>query len=107
MSAARKIDRELGQPAPRPRSRPTGRGPLFLRELRYRQELGRRVTTKEAKTGTGLGLYISRKIIRDHGGDLDLTDSDRDETVFQIRLPLWRPEGAQDSEQRAAGAGLG
>jgi signal transduction histidine kinase len=63
-------------------------------------------TTKEEKTGTGLGLYISRKIIRDHGGDLDLSGSGRDETIFQISLPLWQPDGARESDSRAEGAGL-
>jgi signal transduction histidine kinase len=63
-------------------------------------------TTKKEKTGTGLGLYISRKIIQDHGGDLDLTGSSLNETIFQIKLPLWQPESAQDSEPHATGAGL-
>lgn len=49
-------------------------------------------TTKGEDNGTGLGLYISRNIVRKHGGDLVLTDSASGNTVFQVKLPLCREQ---------------
>jgi len=37
--------------------------------------------------GTGLGLYISRRIARAHGGDLRLLPSENGTTVFELRVP--------------------
>jgi two-component system, OmpR family, sensor histidine kinase KdpD len=50
----------------------------------YRGSAGRETA------GTGLGLYVARKIVLAHGGSLDL-DNDHDhgrQTVFCLRLPL-------------------
>ncbi|BDP43692.1 sensor histidine kinase (plasmid) [Deinococcus aetherius] len=44
-------------------------------------------TTKPVGVGSGLGLDISRRIVRGHGGDLNVT-SRPGETRFQVRLPL-------------------
>lgn len=44
------------------------------------------VTTKE--TGSGLGLYISRRSMEDMGGTLKLLKSDSVSTEFEIQLPL-------------------
>ncbi|OQP18863.1 sensor histidine kinase, partial [Geobacillus zalihae] len=41
-------------------------------------------TTK--KLGTGIGLYICKKVIEDHGGDI-CCSSDDNMTTFSIRLP--------------------
>ncbi len=43
-------------------------------------------TTKE--TGTGLGLLIVRRIVRDHGGDLELESSAGKGTIVRLKLPL-------------------
>lgn len=45
-------------------------------------------TTK--KTGTGIGLFESQKIIRAHNGDLKLISSDETGTTFGIFLPIIR-----------------
>ncbi|TSJ64858.1 HAMP domain-containing histidine kinase [Starkeya sp. 3C] len=42
--------------------------------------------------GSGLGLYISREIARQHGGDLTLAASDRNGSTFCLSLPI---EGAE------------
>ncbi|MEM8554166.1 MAG: HAMP domain-containing sensor histidine kinase [Pseudomonadota bacterium] len=39
------------------------------------------------KGGSGLGLAISAELVRGHGGDLELTRSDENGTLFTIRLP--------------------
>ena len=43
-------------------------------------------TTKTADKGTGLGLYITRDIVRDLGGEITMS-SDADGTAFEVRLP--------------------
>ena len=47
-------------------------------------------TTKPGEEGTGLGLFICRRIVREHGGWLDVA-SGADGTAFTVRLPV---EGA-------------
>ncbi|MGB6398596.1 MAG: MASE4 domain-containing protein [Bradyrhizobium sp.] len=43
-------------------------------------------TTKSS--GMGLGLFISRSIIEDHGGDLRLTETSSKGSIFEITLPV-------------------
>lgn len=52
------------------------------------------VTTKEAGTGTGLGLPLSAGIAQDHGGRIDISSVRERRTVFRVELPAWRPDGA-------------
>jgi signal transduction histidine kinase len=44
-------------------------------------------TTKAGDEGTGLGLFICRRIVREHGGWLDAR-SDAAGTAFTVRLPM-------------------
>ena len=39
------------------------------------------------RNGTGLGLYITRKIVEMHGGSITVTSSDTEGTTFTIELP--------------------
>jgi PAS domain S-box-containing protein len=39
------------------------------------------------RRGSGLGLFISKRLIERYGGSLELVDTDVDETVFRICLP--------------------
>jgi PAS domain S-box-containing protein len=50
-------------------------------------------------TGTGLGLFISHKIARAHGGDIDLYSKLGEGTKFVVTLPRVRPteSGTPDS----------
>jgi PAS domain S-box-containing protein len=45
-------------------------------------------------TGTGLGLFISHKIARAHGGDIDLYSKLGEGTKFVVTLPRVRPNGS-------------
>jgi signal transduction histidine kinase len=43
-------------------------------------------TTK--KHGTGLGLFVTRKLIADHGGSVECESQAGSGTVFRVRLPM-------------------
>jgi len=43
---------------------------------------------RAAREGLGLGLYISREIVRAHGGVLTVASSEADGTCFTAKLPL-------------------
>lgn len=45
-------------------------------------------TTKAPGRGTGLGLFVSRTIVSDLGGQLELERTGPDGTVFALRIPL-------------------
>ena len=49
-------------------------------------------TTK--KHGTGLGLFVTRKLVADHGGSVECDSASGQGTVFRIRVPLDEPRGA-------------
>ena len=48
------------------------------------------VSTKGAR-GTGLGLAVSRKILREHGGDILLKSQVGQGSTFTLRLPMRSP----------------
>ncbi|MEC4684214.1 MAG: HAMP domain-containing sensor histidine kinase [Nitrospirota bacterium] len=53
-------------------------------------------TTKDIGKGTGLGLYISHEIIKQHDGSIDLESRSGTGTTFIIKLPL---KGDEDGKQ--------
>jgi len=53
-------------------------------------------STKTSTRGTGLGLFVSRQIVRDHRGTLTLQSVPGEGATFTIRLPI--PPPPSDSE---------
>jgi signal transduction histidine kinase len=51
------------------------------------------VSTKGSR-GTGLGLAVSRKVLREHGGDIQAVSQPGEGSVFILRLPLRGPHAA-------------
>jgi signal transduction histidine kinase len=43
--------------------------------------------TTRASDGTGLGLFIARKVVIDHGGDISVSTSNLGGALFRVRIP--------------------
>jgi signal transduction histidine kinase len=56
-------------------------------------------TTK--KNGTGLGLFVTRKLVTDHGGTIDFESQPGEGTTFRLRLPI-ETETANGDRELAA-----
>jgi signal transduction histidine kinase len=60
-------------------------------------------TTKPAGQGTGLGLSVSQRIVRQHGGDIRARTEPGIGTVFTVRIPLAAADTAPPAGEAAAG----
>jgi C4-dicarboxylate-specific signal transduction histidine kinase len=55
------------------------------------------VTTRKVGEGMGLGLAISKKILLDHGGDLELLASSGAGTTFRLTFPRSLSTSSEDA----------
>ena len=46
--------------------------------------------SRETAAGSGLGLYISKAIVRSHGGDISVSSSEGHGSVFSFTLPIYK-----------------
>ncbi|OPX37706.1 MAG: histidine kinase [Thermoplasmata archaeon] len=53
-------------------------------------------STKGSK-GTGLGLLITRKIVQEHGGTIEVHSNPGEGAIFTMRLPTRHPEGDEEA----------
>ena len=58
-------------------------------------------TTKAVGKGMGLGLTITRQVIKQHGGTLEVDSTPGQGTTFTIRIPLASEVGLEDGVQSA------
>jgi signal transduction histidine kinase len=56
------------------------------------EKLFRIFASTKGTAGTGLGLPVSRKILREHGGDIEVESSPGAGSRFTLRLPLHQPD---------------
>ena len=76
-------------------------GPGVAEELRARL-FEPYTTTRRIGEGMGLGLAIARKILLDHGGDLELLRSSAEGTTFRLLFPHPPATAAMDESEPAA-----
>ena len=61
-----------------------------------RSKVFQRFFSMKGSRGTGLGLMITKKIIDEHGGDIELQSEEKKGTRFTIRLPEKDPSRGKE-----------
>ena len=56
--------------------------------------------SSKGSRGTGLGLAVSRKILREHGGEIEVSSELGEGTTFRLRVPLRESSGAEESMKK-------
>jgi signal transduction histidine kinase len=62
-----------------------------------REDIFQPFVTYGKEEGTGLGLTVVQKIIRDHGGEVKVESTSKSGTTFKLILPLKRPTQPNNS----------
>ena len=57
--------------------------------------------SSKGEKGTGLGLFISNKIIEQHGGSITVKSTEGEGALFTIRIPKILPESAKVTDDKA------
>lgn len=63
-----------------------------------------RATSSKGTKGSGVGLYLTRKILDAHGGDLRIDSQPGQGSVFTLRLPIGPVEALERAEAAQAAA---
>lgn len=56
-------------------------------------------TTKQKNSGTGLGLYLSYNVIREHNGEISLESELNRGTKFKVMLPIFVEENIENEKE--------
>lgn len=59
-------------------------------------------TTKQKDNGTGLGLYLSYNVIKEHNGEISVNSKLNKGTEFEILLPIFVEEVEEDDKELVA-----
>ena len=62
-----------------------------------REDVFQPFVTYGKQEGTGLGLAVVQKIVRDHGGEVTVETTGKSGTTFKLILPLKRPTPPSNS----------
>jgi signal transduction histidine kinase len=52
--------------------------------------------SSKGRSGTGLGLFIARQVIRQHGGTIQVDSTPGAGSCFRVQLPRVLPEAEKD-----------
>jgi len=58
-------------------------------------------TTKEKGRGTGLGLFVVRQVMREHGGEIEVGSEQNCGACFRLKLPAMENESLSSSAESA------
>jgi signal transduction histidine kinase/CheY-like chemotaxis protein len=91
-----------------------GRGiPVLEQERIFQryQQCSSVASSEHSGHGLGLGLYVSREILRQHGGELELVTSSLEGSLFRISIPVcrersWDTSLNDDMVQQGISAGI-
>jgi signal transduction histidine kinase len=61
--------------------------------------------SSKGRHGTGLGMYVSNKIIQQHGGGISVVSRPGEGTTVSVRLPIIPPDGTPSKDLPALNSG--
>jgi signal transduction histidine kinase len=68
-------------------------------DVETRQNIFKPFFSSKGREGTGMGLYISNRIIGQHGGEIRLKSAPGQGSSFTIRMPKTLPESVRTNRK--------